>query len=215
MKKNKSLTELVFVLDRSGSMSGLELDTIGGFNAVLQKHKSMKGKAVLSTVLFDHERYVLHDRVNLAKVAPLTSEDYQVRGCTALLDAVGGAIRHIARVQDYLPTRHKADRVVFVIVTDGMENASRSYGYDQVKAMIERQQRNCGWEFIFLGANIDAAGEAAKLGITDDHAATYLADMQGTKVLYEAVASATCHLRNTGVLSQDWDAAIQDDRAKR
>lgn len=215
MKKNAGLTELVFVLDRSGSMMGLESDTIGGFNAVLEKHKKMKGKAVLSTVLFDHEPFILHDRINLAKANPLTARDYEVRGCTALLDAVGGAIRHTARVQDYLPKRHKADHVVFVIVTDGMENASCRYQYHEVKAMIRHQQKAYGWEFMFLGANIDAAGEAAKIGIASDHATTYLADEQGTKVLYQALASATCCLRDTGVLDQGWDTVIQHDRVTR
>ncbi|WP_165052607.1 MULTISPECIES: VWA domain-containing protein [unclassified Adlercreutzia] len=210
----KGLTELVFILDRSGSMTGLESDTIGGFNAVLKKHQECEGDAVVSTVLFDNVTEVLHDRVNVQDVQPLTRADYQVRGCTALLDAVGGAIRHIERVQRYMPDEYKAEHVAFVITTDGLENASRRYTYDQVKHAIERKQEE-GWEFLFMGANIDAAAEAARIGIRADRAATYVADTQGTNVVYEAMADATCCLRAEAAVPAAWAAPIEHDRASR
>lgn len=210
----KGLTELVFILDRSGSMAGLESDTIGGFNSVLKKHQECEGEAVVSTVLFDNVSEVLHDRVDVRKVPPLTSADYQVRGCTALLDAVGGAIRHIERVQRYMPDEYKAEHVAFVITTDGLENASKRYTYDQVKRAIERKQED-GWEFLFMGANIDAAAEAARIGIRADRSATYVADTGGTKAVYESMADATCVLRSTSAIPDEWAAPIERDRASR
>lgn len=214
MKKN--LTELVFVIDRSGSMSGLETDTIGGFNATLAEHAKMEGEAVVSTVLFDHETLVLHDRLPIADVKPMTSADYQVRGTTALLDAVGGSLRHIERVQRYLPEDFRAEKVIFVITTDGYENASRRYTYDQVRNEIERKKAD-GWEFLFLGANIDAVGEAARIGITADRAATYLHDSEGTQVMNEAVAMATCAMRmpNSQPVGAGWKASVERDTKKR
>ena len=188
MKKN--LTEMVFILDRSGSMQGLEGDTIGGFNAMLEKQKLEEGEAFVSTVLFDDESSVLHDRVDIQKVAPMTRRDYFVGGCTALLDAVGEAIRHIANVHKYAREEDVPEKTVFVITTDGMENASRKYTYEKVKKMISLQQEKYGWEFLFLGANIDAAREAARFGIREDRAANYHADSKGTAVIYEAMSDA-------------------------
>lgn len=215
MKKN--LTELVFIIDRSGSMMGLETDTIGGFNATLAKHAEMEGEAIVSTVLFDHEAFVLHDRIPVKEVAPMTTKDYQVRGCTALLDAVGGSIKHIERVQRYLPETHQAEHVIFVITTDGFENASHRYTYDQVRSTIERKKAD-GWEFLFLGANIDAVDEAARMGISADRSVTYLADEEGTRVMNDAVMHVTCALRDTGSfppVGATWKEAVERDTAKR
>ena len=176
MKKN--LTELVFILDRSGSMAGLEKDTIGGFNAMIEKQKAEEGEAYISTVLFDNYSEVIHDRVALNAVPKLTEKEYYVRGCTALLDAVGGAIHHIGNVHKYAREEDRPEKTLFVITTDGMENASRHYTYDRLKAMIQRQKEKYGWEFIFLGANIDALQEAARFGISADRAANYNCDGQ-------------------------------------
>ncbi|MEE1162246.1 MAG: vWA domain-containing protein, partial [Lachnospiraceae bacterium] len=178
MKKN--LTELVFILDRSGSMAGLEKDTIGGFNAMIEKQKAEEGEAYISTVLFDNYSEVIHDRVALSDVPKLTEKEYYVRGCTALLDAVGGAIHHIGNVHKYAREEDRPEKTLFVITTDGMENASRRYSYEKVREMTKRQKEKYGWEFLFLGANIDAAKEAARFGIDADRAADYHADTQGT-----------------------------------
>ena len=210
MKKN--LTELVFILDRSGSMAGLEADTIGGFNAMTQKQRKEPGEALVSTVLFDNETQVIHDRVPLEKVPALTQKEYYVRGCTALLDAVGGAIHHIGNVHKYAREEDRPEKTLFVITTDGMENASRRYTYDKVKAMIEHQREKYGWEFLFLGANIDAAREAARFGIRADRAANYHADHIGTEVIYEAVSEAVCQVRSCAApLSADWKRKIDAD----
>ena len=210
MKKN--LTELVFILDRSGSMAGLEADTIGGFNAMTQKQRKEPGEALVSTVLFDNETQVIHDRVPLEKVPALTQKEYYVRGCTALLDAVGGAIHHIGNVHKYAREEDRPEKPLFVITPDGMENASRRYTYDKVKAMIEHQREKYGWEFLFLGANIDAAREAARFGIRADRAANYHADHIGTEVIYEAVSEAVCQVRSCAApLSADWKRKIDAD----
>ena len=210
MKKN--LTELVFILDRSGSMAGLEQDTIGGFNAMMKKQRREPGEALISTVLFDSESQVIHDRVPLDQVPVLTEEEYYVRGCTALLDAVGGAIHHISNVHKYARREDVPERTLFVITTDGLENASRRYSYEKVKAMIERQKKEYGWEFLFLGANIDAAREAARFGISADRAANYLADREGTGVIYETVSEAVCQVRSCAApLSADWKRKIDAD----
>ena len=210
MKKN--MTELVFILDRSGSMAGLEADTIGGFNAMTQKQRKEPGEALVSTVLFDNETQVIHDRVPLEKVPALTQKEYYVRGCTALLDAVGGAIHHIGNVHKYAREEDRPEKTLFVITTDGMENASRRYTYDKVKAMIEHQREKYGWEFLFLGANIDAAREAARFGIRADRAANYHADHIGTEVIYEAVSEAVCQVRSCAAhLSADWKRKIDAD----
>ena len=213
MKKN--LTELVFILDQSGSMSGLEDDTIGGFNAMIQKQKAEPGEAFVSTVLFDNESIVLHDRVDIQRVAPMTREDYWVRGCTALLDAVGGAIHHIGNVHKYAREEDRPEKTLFVITTDGMENASRKYSYGRLKGMIERQKEKYGWEFIFLGANIDAAKEAARFGIGADHAANYHADTLGTAVIYEAVNEAVCCARSARPMTADWKRRVDEDFKNR
>ena len=210
MKKN--LTELVFILDRSGSMAGLEQDTIGGFNAMMKKQRREPGEALISTVLFDSESQVIHDRVPLDQVPVLTEEEYYVRGCTALLDAVGGAIHHISNVHKYARREDVPERTLFVITTDGLENASRRYSYEKVKAMIERQKKEYGWEFLFLGANIDAAREAARFGIRADCAADYHADSMGTEAVYESVCEAVCQVRNCSMpLAADWKQKINAD----
>ena len=209
MKKN--LTELVFILDRSGSMAGLEQDTIGGFNAMLQKQRGEPGEAVISTVLFDNETEVIHDRIPLDRVPRLTEKEYYVRGCTALLDAVGGAIHHIGNVHKYAREEDRPEKTLFVITTDGMENASRRYTYDKVKAMIARQRERYGWEFLFLGANIDAAREAARFGIRADCAADYHADSMGTEAVYESVCEAVCQVRRSAPLAADWKRKIDAD----
>ena len=214
MKKN--LTELVFILDRSGSMAGLEDDTIGGFNAMIEKQKGQDGQALISTVLFDNYSEVVHDRVPLDQVKPLTREEYYVRGCTALLDAVGGAIHHMGHVHKYAREEDRPEKTLFVITTDGMENASRRYTYDKVKAMIQRQKERYGWEFLFLGANIDAAKEAARFGITEDRAANYHADSAGTGIIYETVSEAVTQVRQCAVpLQANWKQKIDLDFKKR
>ena len=213
MKKN--LTELVFILDRSGSMAGLEDDTIGGFNAMIQKQKGEPGEALVSTVLFDNASEVIHDRVDIQKIEPMTRKDYYVRGCTALLDAVGGAIHHIGNVHKYAREEDRPEKTLFVITTDGMENASRKYTYHALKAMIQRQKEKYGWEFLFLGANIDAAKEAARFGITEDRAANYHADSVGTAVIYEAVSEAVCNVRASRPMSKEWKRNVEADYQKR
>ena len=214
MKKN--LTEIVFILDRSGSMAGLEDDTIGGFNAMIEKQKGEPGEAVISTVLFDHESVVIHDRVDVKRIKPMTRKEYYVRGCTALLDAVGGAIHHIGNVHKYAREKDRPEKTLFVITTDGMENASRKYSYEKLRAMIDRQKEKYGWEFLFLGANIDAAKEAARFGITADHAANYHADKTGTEVIYETVNEAICQVRQCAApLSASWKQRVDEDYQKR
>ena len=213
MKKN--LTELVFILDRSGSMAGLEDDTIGGFNAMIEKQKAEPGQAYVSTVLFDNERDVIHDRVDIQNVQPMTRKEYYVRGCTALLDAVGKAIHHIGNVHKYAREEDRPEKTLFVITTDGMENASREYSSDRLKKMIEHQKEKYGWEFIFLGANIDAAKEAARFGISEDHAANYHADRMGTAVIYEAVNEAVCCARAARPMGNHWKRRVDEDYNKR
>ena len=211
----KNLTELDFILDRSGSMAGLEGDTIGVFNAMIEKQKREPGEALVSTVLFDHESEVIHDRVDIQRIEPMTRNEYYVRGCTALLDAVGGAIHHIGNVHKYAREEDRPEKTLFVITTDGMENASRKYSYDRLKTMIERQKEKFGWEFIFLGANIDAAKEAARFGISEDRAANYHADSKGTAVVYEAVSEAVCSVRASKPMSADWKRKVDADYRKR
>ena len=211
----KNLTEIVFILDRSGSMSGLEKDTIGGFNAMIEKQRKEPGEAYISTLLFDNETQVIHDRVSLDKVPALTEKDYFVRGCTALLDAVGGAIHHIGNVHKYAREEDRPEKTLFVITTDGMENASRTYTYDKVKAMITRQKEKYGWEFLFLGANIDAAKEAGRFGIAPERATNYHADTKGTNVIYETLSSAIGSYRSAPKMAENWKADIESDYNKR
>ena len=213
MKKN--LTEIVFILDRSGSMAGLEDDTIGGFNAMIQKQKRESGEAFVSTILFDNYSEVVHDRMDIQKVQPMTRKEYYVRGCTALLDAVGKAIHHIGNVHKYAREEDRPEKTLFVITTDGMENASREYTYDRVRKMIEYEKEKYGWVFLFLGANIDAAKEAARFGISEDRAANYHADRMGTAVIYEAVSEAVCNVRASRPMSADWKRRVDEDYNKR
>lgn len=210
------MTELVFILDRSGSMSGLEKDTIGGFNSMLEKQRKEPGDAVVSTVLFDNETEVIHDRVVIADVPNLTDKEYFVRGCTALLDAVGGAIHHIGNVHKYARKEDVPEKTLFIITTDGMENASRHYTYDKVRYMIERQKERYGWEFLFLGANIDAAAEAKRFGIDESMAANYHCDEVGTVLNYEVISEAITSVRTSAApLSADWKKKIDADYKKR
>ena len=211
----KGLTELVFILDRSGSMSGLEGDTIGGFNAMIRKQRKADGEACVSTVLFDNESVVIHDRVDIRRVRPLTGADYSVRGCTALMDAIGKAIHHIGNVHKYAREEDRPERTLFVITTDGMENASHRYTAQQVKQMIERQKEKYGWEFIFLGANMDAVATASRFGIGDDRAVTYHSDREGTKLNYEVISEAVTHLRCEAALPTDWKERIEGDVRRR
>ena len=207
----KDLTELVFILDRSGSMQGLESDTIGGFNSLLEKQKRQPGEALVSTVLFDSQSEVLHDRVQLGSVRPITDRDYFVRGCTALLDAVGGAIRHIGNIHKYARPEDVPEHTLFVVITDGMENASHRYTARQVREMILRQKERYGWEFLFLGANIDAVETAGDLGIGADRAVNYRCDSAGTRLNYDVVSQAASAVRSSAPLNAHWKDAIEQD----
>ena len=209
MKNN--ITELVFILDRSGSMSGLEADTIGGFNSLIEKQKKQDGECFVSTILFDNDSEVLHDRVRLADVKPMTDRDYTVGGSTALIDAIGGAIRHIAHIHKYARPEDVPEHTVFVITTDGMENASRRYDADRVRRMIEHEKEKYGWEFLFLAANIDAVQTAARYGIRRENAVNYHADRAGTAVMYDTVGEAVCAVRKNAPLPGSWSARIQKD----
>ena len=213
MKNN--ITELVFILDRSGSMSGFEADTIGGFNSTIERQKEQEGKVYVSTVLFDNYSEVIHDRVDINEIKPMTRKDYNVRGCTALLDAIGGAIHHIGNVHKYARPEDVPEHTIFIITTDGMENASQRYSSQDIKAKIKRQTEKYGWEFIFLGANIDATREAARFGITEDRAANYHADHKGTAVIYEAVCDAVCSVRASKPMSAGWKQKVDEDYKKR
>ena len=216
MKTNRlASTEMAFILDRSGSMSGLEADTIGGFNGMIESQKAEPGTAVVTTVLFDDRTDVIANRVPLNQVAPLTSREYFVRGCTALLDAVGGAIHHIGNVHKYARREDVPERTLFVITTDGLENASRRYDYAAVRRMIERQKERYGWEFLFLGANIDAAREAARFGIRPDRAVNYRCNRAGTALNYEVIGDAVCSVRACEPLTADWKRRIEADRRER
>lgn len=213
MKKN--LTEIVFILDRSGSMSGLEADTIGGFNSMIEKQKREAGEALISTVLFDNFSEVIHDRVPVGRVEPMTDKEYYVRGCTALLDAIGGAIHHIGNVHKYAREEDVPEHTLFVIMTDGMENASRRYDSETVKKMIERQKAKYGWEFLFLGANIDAVEMASRFGIGADRAVNYHSDHQGTQLNYEVLSEAVSTVRCSAALGTEWKKRIAEDYEAR
>ena len=217
MKKN--LIELVFILDRSGSMKGLEADTIGGFNSLIEKQKKEAGEVLVSTVLFDHTQEILHDRVNLSDIQPLTEKDYTVRGSTALLDAVGGAIHHIGNIHKYAREEDRPLKTLFVITTDGVENASRHYSYGQIRQMVERQKERYGWEFLFLGANIDAVAEAQRFGIGDKCAVQFENDSVGTAVNYAALNEAVRTVRSCPAaqeaLDGSWKKEIEKDYKQR
>lgn len=213
MKKN--LTEIVFILDRSGSMSGLEKDTISGFNAMIEKQKKAEGEALISTVLFNHESEVIHDRVGVQTIQSMTDKDYMVGGCTALLDAIGQAIHHIGNVHKYARDEDVPEHTIFVITTDGMENASQRYSSNKVKQMIERQKEKHDWEFLFLGANIDAVETARGFGIAQDRAVNYHADSVGTQLNYQVVSDAICAVRSNAPLDADWKKRIDEDYEQR
>ena len=213
--KNK-LTELVMILDRSGSMGGLESDTIGGYNSMLKKQTETEGEVLVSTVLFDDVSEVLFDRVPLSKMPQMTEKDYYVRGCTALLDAVGGAIHHIGNVHKYAREEDRPEKTIFVITTDGLENASRRYTYDRVKKMVERQKEKYGWEFLFLGANIDAIETADRFGISADRAANYHSDHKGTALNYTVLAETICEMRSSAApVGAAWKQRIEEDFNER
>ena len=213
MKKN--LTEIVFILDKSGSMAGLEADTIGGFNSMIEKQKKEEGEAVISTVLFNDMCEVIHDRVSVRDIKPMTEEEYFVGGSTALLDAIGGAIHHIGNVHKYARNEDVPEHTLFVITTDGMENASRSYSGKRVNEMIERQKKKYGWEFLFLGANIDAVETAGRFGIDADRAVNYHGDREGTALNYRVLNEAICSVRSSRPLTAEWKKSIDEDFEKR
>ena len=216
MKNNRNnITELAFILDRSGSMAGLESDTIGGFNAMIEKQKKEEGECYISTVLFDNVSEVLHDRVKLSVIKPMTDKEYTVRGCTALIDAIGGAIHHIGNIHKYARPEDVPEHTMFIITTDGMENASQRYSSDEVKKMIERQKEKYGWEFLFIGANIDAVETARRYGINEDRAVNYNADAKGTGILYESVACAVSNVRRCASLDNSWREKMDKDYEKR
>ncbi len=214
MKKTNTvknnITELVFILDRSGSMGGLESDTIGGFNSMLEKQKNETGKAYLSTILFDHESIVLHDRLPIEEVKPMTRNDYSVRGCTALCDAIGDSVKHIQNIHKYARPEDVPEHTVFIITTDGMENASKRYCGRDIKKLIEAQKEK-GWEFIFLGANIDSVSTARDFGISEDRAVNYHADSKGTGAVYKAMSNAVSNVRNCAPMTNEWREEIDAD----
>ena len=209
------LTELVFILDMSGSMEHLTDDTIGGFNSMIEKQKKEDGEALVSTVLFSDESVVLHDRVDLRKIEPMTDRQYYVGGCTALIDAIGGAIHHIGNVHKYAREEDRPEHTIFVITTDGMENASRRYTSDEVKAMVKRQKEKYGWEFLFLGANIDAVETASHFGIDEDRAVTFCNDSMGQTLNYAEVSAAMCQVRSSARRDRSWKKNIEADHRRR
>jgi uncharacterized protein YegL len=217
----KGLTEVVFILDRSGSMSGLESDTIGGFNSMIDKQRKEEGEAYISTVLFDDQTEILYDRVPVKKVEPMTDRQYYVRGCTALLDAIGGAIHHISNVHKYAREEDRPEKTLFIITTDGMENASRIYDYERVRRMVEKEQEKNGWEFLFLGANMDAIKQAGRFGITADRAINYECDRAGTALNYQVLSEAVSAVRRskskreTDMMMEACCAPIREDYKKR
>ena len=213
MKKN--LTEIIFILDRSGSMQGLEKDTIGGFNSLIEKQKKIEGDALISTVLFANKSKVIHDRVDVKDVKPMTENNYITGGCTALLDAIGNAIHHISNIHKYARKEDVPEHTLFVITTDGMENASKTYTYPKVKKLIENQKEKYGWEFMFLGANIDAVNVASYMGIDGSRAVNFNCDSEGTELNYEVLNDAIGVLRKCSYVSADWKKRIDKDFKKR
>ena len=211
----QDLTELVFILDKSGSMAGLESDTIGGYNAMLAKQKQEQGEAIVTTVLFDDHYELLHDRINIRGVAPITDKDYFVGGCTALLDALGRTIQKIAAVQRNTCAAERAGKVLFVITTDGLENASREYAYNQIRDLVTRQKEQFGWEFIFLGANMDAVATAASFGIAEDRAANFKADKDGISLNYATVNHVVSDIRARREIPKNWKDQLEKDSEQR
>lgn len=209
------ITELVFIIDKSGSMHGLEKDTVGGFNSMLEKQQKEKGTVYISTVLFNSETEVLHDRVKLCDVKPLTDGDYEAFGCTALLDALGGAVRHIGNIHKYAREEDVPDRTMFVITTDGMENASRIFTAERVKAMIEEKKEKYGWEFLFIGANIDSVSTAKAVGISPELSVDYCADGEGTKNLYASVCEPIFAARCNKPVTDEWRRKIEKDSKRK
>ena len=215
MENKNNITELVFILDRSGSMSGLESDTIGGFNSLIKKQQKQEGECFVSTVLFDDTSDVLHDRVRLADVKPMTENDYETQGCTALLDAIGDSVRHIGNIHKYARREDVPAHTMFVITTDGMENASRRYNLSDIKRIINRQIEKYGWEFLFIGANIDAVETAASFGIAKERAVNYNADSKGTEIVFDTVSDAAQNFRAAQPLASNWSSAIDNDYKAR
>jgi uncharacterized protein YegL len=213
MKRN--VTELVFILDKSGSMAGLEADTIGGFNAMLMKQQKAQGEAIVTTVLFNHQYELLHDRINVKGISSISEKDYEVGGTTALFDAIGFTIQKIINVQKRTSEEERAEKILFVITTDGMENASQEYSADKIKKMVQHQKEKFGWEFMFLGANIDAISTAARFGIDEEFAVDYHADQVGTQLNYEAVNEAVLNLRTGKKLDRSWKEGIERDYHRR
>lgn len=213
MKKN--LTELVFILDRSGSMENVASDIVGGFNSLIKKQRSEDGECLVSTVLFNAAQKVLHDRKPLSQIDILTSNDYVPHGSTALIDAIGSSIHHIGNIHKYARSEDIPEHTLFVIMTDGLENSSCRYTSDKVKQMIERQKEKYGWEFLFIGANIDAVETAQNIGISEDRAANYISDSKGTGIVYNALSAAVCSLRKNKNISADWSQDIIKDHTKR
>lgn len=219
---SKGLTEIIYILDRSGSMAGLEADTIGGFNSMMEKQKKTGERALVSTVLFDNVSEVIHDRVPIDKIEKMTDEQYFVRGCTALLDAVGGAIHHIGNVHKYARKEDRPDKTIVIITTDGMENASSRYSLEKIEKMVKRQQEKYGWEFIFIGANIDAYAEASKFGIRRERTVNYVCDEEGTANVFAGVSKAVCSVMKADSMrvceeldNSAWDEEISRDYEKR
>jgi len=213
----QGLTEIVFIMDRSGSMSGLEADTIGGFNGTIEKQKEENGEALVSTILFDDESMVLHDRVNLKDIPPMTKKQYSVGGCTALMDAMGDAIHHIGNVHKYARDEDRPEKTIFIITTDGYENSSQKYSATKVRQMVERQKKKYGWEFIFLGANIDAVETARTYGIDENRAANFVNDTDGIEIMCKAQSTFISNIRNkTCVADVDcWKEAVVSDHNRR
>ena len=211
----KGLTELVFILDKSGSMGGLETDTIGGYNTMLKKQQMVDGECHITTVLFDNNYELLHDRIDIKAVSPITEKEYQVGGSTALLDAIGRTIHKIGNAQRHTANDYRAEKVMFVIITDGEENSSREYSSDKVKAQIERQKTKYGWEFIFLGANIDAVQTASRFGIAPDRAQNYHADSAGVNLNFRVMSEAVTTFRECAAMPEGWNDEIQKDYERR
>ncbi|MCR5761221.1 MAG: VWA domain-containing protein [Sphaerochaetaceae bacterium] len=207
----KDLTELVFILDSSGSMCALTQDTIGGFNSMIEKQKKEEGEALISLVLFDSESRVIFDRVPVSEVPPLTEKEYIARGCTALIDALGSSVHHIGNVHKYAREEDRPEKTMFVITTDGLENASRMYTSETVKSMILKQQEKYGWEFLFLGANIDAVETAGAYGIKADRAVNYHNDKAGVDINYTCVHETVASFRRSGIVEENWAKDIKTD----